>query len=305
LISEKTRTRIQALAAEHDFRPNAMARNLRIQRTGAIGVLIPLGHEKGQHISDPFFITMLGHLADELTERGYDLMLSRVIPSDSKWLERVIGSGRVDGVIIIGQSDQAENLDSVAKKYRPMVVWGGYQSGQQYCSVGSDNHLGGRLATEHLLRRGCKRMAFFGDPRPLEIAQRLEGCRAAMVDAGLGDALDVRPVHLVPEVANQEIRSHMADPAFVAEGIFAASDGIAMSSLQVLSELGKSVPDDIAIVGYDDLPLAAQMVPALTTVKQDIKNGAQALVSLLLRRIAGEETDSVIMPPTLTVRKSA
>ena len=69
LISQKTRDRIQALAREHEFRPNIMARNLRIQRTGAIGVLIPLGHETGQHISDPFFITMLGLLADALTQR--------------------------------------------------------------------------------------------------------------------------------------------------------------------------------------------------------------------------------------------
>jgi DNA-binding LacI/PurR family transcriptional regulator len=305
LISEKTRKRIQALAEEHDFRPNAMARNLRIQRTGAIGVLIPLGHEKGQHISDPFFITMLGHLADELTERGYDLMLSRVIPSNSKWLDIVISSGRVDGAIIIGQSDQAETIDRVAHKYRPLVTWGGYQAGQVHCSVGSDNFLGGRLATEHLLRRGCKHIAFFGDSRPLEIAQRLDGCRAAMVEAGLGNALDVRPVHLVPETANLEIRTHMEDANFAPDGIFAASDGIAMSSLQILSELGRSVPDDVAIVGYDDLPVAAQLAPPLTTVKQDIRAGAEHLVSLLLRRIAGEDTDSVIMPPTLTVRKSA
>ncbi|HWU01442.1 MAG TPA: LacI family DNA-binding transcriptional regulator, partial [Novosphingobium sp.] len=100
LISLKTRERIQALAEEHGFRPNVMARNLRIQRTGAIGVLIPLGHETGQHISDPFFITMLGLLADALTERGYDLLLTRVIPADAAWLERYVDSGRVDGVLV-------------------------------------------------------------------------------------------------------------------------------------------------------------------------------------------------------------
>ncbi len=72
LIAKKTREQIQELAREHDFRPNVMARNLRIKRAGAIGVLIPLGHETGQHISDPFFMTMLGHLADALTERGHD-----------------------------------------------------------------------------------------------------------------------------------------------------------------------------------------------------------------------------------------
>ncbi len=305
LISEKTRTRIQALAKEHDFRPNAMARNLRIQRTGAIGVLIPLGHEKGQHISDPFFITMLGHLADELTERGYDLMLSRVIPSDSDWLDIVISSGRVDGVIIIGQSDQADTINRVAQKYRPLVTWGGHEDGQIHCSVGSDNRAGGRVATQHLIQRGCRRIAFFGDPRALEISQRLAGYRDAMAAAGLCDAMEIRPVHLVPELSNNEIRSHFADPAFNPDGIFAATDGIAISTLQVLSELGKSVPDHVALVGFDDLPIAAQLVPSLTTVRQDIQKGAEHLVSLLLRRIAGEEPESVIMAPLLSVRRSA
>ena len=118
LISQKTRERIKALAREHDFRPNVMARNLRIQKTGSIGVVIPLGHETGQHISDPFFITMLGLLADALTERGYDLVLSRVIPTNGDWLDRFTDSGRVDGIIVIGQSNQFEVLEAAAARYR-------------------------------------------------------------------------------------------------------------------------------------------------------------------------------------------
>jgi hypothetical protein len=129
LISQKTRERIQALAREHGFRPNLLARNLRIQRTGAIGVLIPLGHEKGQHISEPFFITMLGLLADKLTERGYDLLLSRVIPTDGAWLDHMAGSGRVDGIIVIGQSDQAAVIDAVAQTIARWW-WGGIRKGR-------------------------------------------------------------------------------------------------------------------------------------------------------------------------------
>ena len=82
-LSEVTRERIKALAQQHGFRLNQMASRLRTQRTGVIGVVFPLGHSRRQHISDPFFMTMLGTLADELTESGYDLMLSRVVPGDS------------------------------------------------------------------------------------------------------------------------------------------------------------------------------------------------------------------------------
>lgn len=123
LIAKKTRERIQQLAREHDFRPNVMARNLRIKRAGAIGVLMPLGREADQRISDDLSINMLGHLADALTDRGHDLLLSRIIPDDPDWLNRVVDSGRVDGVIVIDRSDQHAVIDGVASRYRPLVAW--------------------------------------------------------------------------------------------------------------------------------------------------------------------------------------
>jgi len=304
LISQKTRERIQALAREHEFRPNIMARNLRIQRTGAIGVLIPLGHETGQHISDPFFITMLGLLADALTERGYDLVLSRVIPTDDDWLERYADSGRVDGIIVIGQSDQSAVLDRAAARYRPLVVWGGHSRGQVHCSVGSDNIAGGDIAASHLIERGCKRIAFFGDPTPLEIAQRLEGCRAALARAGLADSLTVFPAHLAAGANDGGITAYLEQAETRPDGIVAASDVIAMSALRALSELGMAVPGEVKVIGYDGLALGEHTVPRLSTVKQDLTTGARNLVDLLLRRIAGEDTSSVVMMPELVVRLS-
>lgn len=304
LISQKTRERIQALAREHEFRPNIMARNLRIQRTGAIGVLIPLGHETGQHISDPFFITMLGLLADALTERGYDLVLSRVIPTDDDWLESYADSGRVDGIIVIGQSDQSAVLDRAAARYRPLVVWGGHSRGQVHCSVGSDNIAGGDIATSHLIERGCKRIAFFGDPTPLEIAQRLQGCRNALARAGIGDALTIFPAHLAAGANDSGITAYLKQAEIRPDGIVAASDVIAMSTLRALSELGMAVPGEVKVIGYDGLALGEHTVPRLSTVKQDLTTGARNLVDLLLRRIAGEDTGSVVMMPELVTRLS-
>jgi DNA-binding LacI/PurR family transcriptional regulator len=304
LISQKTRERIKAIAREHDFRPNIMARNLRIQKTGAIGVVIPLGHETGQHISDPFFITMLGLLADELTERGYDLVLSRVIPTDGDWLDRFVDSGRVDGLIVIGQSDQATTLDRVAARYLPLVVWGGYSEGQIHCSVGSDNRLGGDLATTHLIKQGCERIAFFGDPKALEIRQRLDGCQDALKRAGISNSLTILPAHLVAEAAHPDIASYLGTVSERPQGIVAASDVIAMSTLRALSEFGLSVPGDVRVMGYDGLAIAEHTVPRLSTVRQDLTAGAGHLVDLLLKRIKGEATESVVMKPELVVRMS-
>ena len=305
LIAKKTRELIQGLAREHDFKPNVMARNFRIKRAGAIGVLIPLGHETGQHISDPFFMTLIGQLADALTERGHDLLLSRVIPTDPGWLTSVVESGRVDGVILIGQSDQSAVIDRVAERYLPLVAWGANIPGQVHCSVGSDNRRGGEVATQHLIDRGVKRFAFFGDPIAPEIAERLAGCRAALAAAGKGGALSVLPAHLTAETAHPAISAWLSETENVPDGIIAASDVIAMSALRALSEQGYSVPGDVCVVGYDDLAFANQTVPPLTTMRQDLVGGAAHLVDLLFKRIGGEKTESVVLEPRLIIRGSS
>lgn len=305
LIARKTRERIQSLAREHDFRPNIMARNLRAKRAGAIGVLIPLGHETAQHISDPFFMTLLGQLADVLTERGHDLLLSRVIPTNPDWLANVVSSGRVDGVILIGQSDQSAAIDDVAKRYLPLVAWGANMADQVHCSVGTDNRKGGELATRHLIERGARRFAFFGDPIAPEIAERLAGVRSALAAAGLGDVLRMVPAHLTAETAHPAISAWLGEVDDVPDGIIAASDVIALSALRALAEHGYSVPGDVRVVGYDDLPLANQTMPPLTTIRQDLVAGAAHLVDLLFRRIGGEAAPSVVIEPQLVVRGSA
>jgi DNA-binding LacI/PurR family transcriptional regulator len=304
LIARKTRERIQSLAREHDFRPNVMARNLRIKRTGAIGVIIPLGHDVGQHISEPFFMAMLGHLADALNDRGHDLLLSRVVPKESGWLNRVADSGRVDGIILIGQSDQMEAIDAVARRYLPLVAWGARLEGQVHCSVGSDNRLGGALATHHLIERGCKDFLFLGDAVAPEIAERLEGCRQALQSAGLTDRLTL-PSGFSCDALQPVIIRWLGGNDTGPKGIVAASDAIAMAALRVLSEQGVAVPGEVHIIGYDDLPFAAQTVPPLSTIKQDLKRGADQLVDLLFRRISGEHTQSVVIEPELVIRQSS
>ncbi len=305
LISKKTRERVQALAREHEFRPNVMARNLRTKRSGAIGVLIPLGHETAQHISDPFFMSLLGHLADALTERGHDLLLSRVIPTNPDWLTDIVESGRVDGVILIGQSDQSAVIDKVAARFLPLVAWGANLAGQAHCSVGTDNRKGGELAARHLIERGAKSFAFLGDPIAPEIAERLAGVRTALDAAGLGKSLEILPAHLTAETAHPAVSDWLGSADTVPDGIIAASDVIALSTLRALAEHGRSVPDHVRVIGYDDLPLANQTTPPLTTVRQDLVAGAAHLVDLLFRRIGGEKTESVVLEPQLIMRGSS
>lgn len=305
LVNTKTREKIENLAREHGFRPNQMASGLRRQKTDVIGVVIPLGHDTRQQISDGFFMTLLGYLADELTREGYDLMLRRVVPEDdADWLDRFIRSGMIDGVIVIGQSDQFDRIEEVADGYRPMVVWGNRQEGQRHCVVGTDNRLGGRIATERLVAAGARRIAFLGDTLPMEFAARFAGAQDVAARMGLPDILPL-PTHLSPDRASEEIAQHLAAHAGAIDGIFAATDTLASLCLTELRAHGISVPDEVRLVGFDDLPIARQTVPPLTTVRQDIAAGARGLVDLLLRRLAGETTESMVLPPELVIRATA
>ena len=303
LISAATRQRVVELAREHGFQPNRLARNLRLGRTQAIAVVLPLGHETGRPLSDPFFITLLGFLADALTERGYDLLLSRVIPKDDAWLDRLVDSGRVDGVIVVCQSDQIAVLDRVAERYAPLMVWGGHRPDHVHRSVGSDNRMGGEMATRHLLDIGRRKLAFFGNPDAPEIAQRQQGFFEACRAAGLTQDVETFPVHLTPDAAYAMIAERL-DRGPPPDGIVAASDVIAMSVLRALAERGLLVPQDVAVIGYDDVMLAAHTSPPLTTIRQDLAQGANLMVDLLLRAVAGEATESAVFAPTLIVRGS-
>ncbi len=303
LISAATRERLVRLAREHGFQPNPMARGLRLGRTKAIAVVLPLGHETGQPLSDPFFITLLGHLADALTDRGYDLLLSRVIPANDGWLDALADSGRVDGVVVVGQSDQTAVLDRVAARYPPLVVWGARLSGQRHVTVGSDNRLGGEIATRRLIEGGRRRLAFFGNPDAPEIAQRREGFLAACRAAGLEGDSETVIAPLTADRAYRMIETRLAAGP-VPDGVVAASDVIAMSALRALAERGLTVPGDVAVIGFDDVMLAAHTTPPLTTIRQDLARGATLLVELLMRAIAGEAIDSAVMQPTLVVRGS-
>jgi len=304
LVNDETRRRIEALAAQHNFQPNQMARRLRTQQTGVIGIAVPLGHERRQHVSDPFFLTLFGYLADALTERGYDIMLSRIIPDADDWLDRVVRSGMVDGVLLIGQSDQFDVIESVATVYRPLVVWGSHVPGQRHCAVGVDNFAGGRLVGERLIAGGARRIAFMGEIRTLEITERYRGLCAAAAAAGIAAPRQLA-THLASDVMGEEIAANLDSVEGGIDAIAAASDVIARQAIRILGERGLSVPGDIRVTGFDDLPFTEQMVPRLTTVRQDLAAGSAAMIAALFARIDGTDAPSVEMPAVLVARDSA
>ncbi|NJC34423.1 DNA-binding LacI/PurR family transcriptional regulator [Sphingomonas jejuensis] len=301
-ISQQTRDRIRDVARQHGFHINQTARNLRMGRTRLIACVVPLGHQSAQRVSDPFYTTLIGHLMDGLAQREHKMLLSAVAPTDDSWLTSLSRSGSVDGVIVLCQSDQEDALQAVSRDYLPLVVWGEAGANSSYCCVGTDNLVGGRVATEHLLNTGRRRIAYAGMTDIPELEARHRGYLDALDAAGCAPGPWI-PIPLAYDAASDAVRDELAAAGDI-DAVFAASDMIAMGVVRALNILGRSVPDDVAVVGYDDVSLAAYVHPPLTTIRQDLRLAAEVLIERLFARMEGVAAPSVQIPLSLIERAS-
>jgi DNA-binding LacI/PurR family transcriptional regulator len=305
LVNDETRERIGQLARSLNYSINLGAQNLRLQKNRTIAVVVPYDAKSRQHISDPFFLSILGSIADALTDRGYDMLLSRV---DSERLDaaaQLFDSGKAMGIVIIGQWRHHDQLNELAARKVPVVVWGGQLPQQLYCSVGGDNVDGGAQATTHLLRAGRKHIAFLGDAQLPEVWLRREGYLQAhkVLKRTVDPKLEI-PAPFDEAAARQAMDSLCASGRPF-DGVVACSDLLALQAIQSIRTHGRMVPDDVSVVGYDDMPLAAYCEPTLTTVHQPVSKAGAALVDALLRMLEGERALPLTLPVKLVVRASA
>ena len=305
LLNAETRERILALAREMNYSINIAAQNLRLKQNRTVAVTVPYDAQTRQHLSDPFFLSLIGSLADALTAREYDMLLTRI---DANHLDAAASpwqSGRACGVVMVGQWHHHDQLNEMADGAMPFVVWGAQLPGQRYATVGGDNARGGQLATTHLMAQGARHILFFGDPELPEIGQRCDGWRAAHRAARRAVPRNgCRPVPFVAAAIEAEVQ-RLVDSREPFDAIFAASDLMAMTVVSTLRRLGRRVPEDVLVVGYDDITLAAHFLPPLSTVRQPIEAAGEALVELLLEQMAGAPRRSALLPTELVVRQSS
>lgn len=305
LVNEATRKRVSELARSLNYTVNAGAKELRLGHSNTVAVVVPYSVNMRQTLSDPFFLGMLGSIADALTEAGYDMLVSRI---DEDSLYQVSGpydSGRVMGIILIGQWHHHDYLNQLAARGVPLVVWGAQLQNQLYCTVGCNNVEGGRLATEYLLAHGRRRIAFFGDPELPEVAHRLEGYKQALAQAKVDfDPALISPAPFLASAGVQGLAQLRANKVPF-DAVFACSDLLAMSVINALRDEGVRVPQDVAVVGYDDVLLAAHYHPSITTVRQPIEAGGRAMVDALLSFHQKVVPPCQVLPTTLVVRDSA
>ena len=305
LINPETRQRIEQLARSLNYSINLGAQNLRLQKNQTVAVVVPYDAHSRQHISDPFFLSIVGSIADALTDRGYDVLLSRVDAEALDSAAALYDSGKAIGIVIIGQWRHHDQLNELAARKVPVVVWGGQLPQQLYCSVGGDNISGGLLATRHLLQQGCRRIVFLGDAQLPEVHLRRRGYEQALHEAGL--LADLRLELAVPFeiIAAREALDRLCASSVAFDGVVACSDLLALQAVQAVRASGREVPADVAVVGYDDMPLATWSDPPLTTVHQPVAVAGPEIVEALLTLLRGERASPRTLPVHLVVRASA
>jgi DNA-binding LacI/PurR family transcriptional regulator len=304
LVPEPVRKKVEEIAQTHGYVVNHAARNLRLQTTRTVGLVLPMGHETGQQITDPFLLEMIGYLSEEVIRRGYDILLTKVAAPTEGWLNGLIQSHRFDGMLMLGQSDQHAVINDVAPRYLPMVVWGEKLASQSYCSVGVDNVFAGRLATQHLLGLGRQTVRFMGPAHVPEVDSRYQGYLEAMQATPRNGAnTDLIDTHFTFESALETTRALIRSRTKV-DALFAASDVIAHGAMTAFAEAGLNIPKDVAICGFDDVAMSKSLAPPLTTIKQDLAMASKLMVDLLFKRIGGDITSSAVIPASLIVRAS-
>lgn len=308
-VSAATREKIEAIARELNYTVDKNASSLRSQRANTIALLFFEDPTADDSNINPFFLSMLGSITRECANRGLDLLISFQRMEDD-WHVKYQDSHRADGLILLGYGDYtayARKLEQLARQGTHFVRWGSVREDNIGPTVGSDNFGAGKLAGEHLLSLGRRRIAFLGDADEgyPEFADRYAGCCAAMREAGFEPDGGLRK-----DALTSEADGYIAAKSLLADGrpfdaIFAASDLIAIGAMQALAEAGRRVPEDVAIVGFDDIPAANHTSPPLTTLMQDLRGAGGALLDVLTEAIEGEAITRCELPARLVVRASS
>lgn len=310
LVSDTTRQKVKQAIADLNYRPSLAARSLPGRRSFVIGFIVP--YDPDYLIRDPHLLAQISGADAEANAHGYNLLLSTA--GDSKQgleaYERFVRNHVGDGALVIETACSKAGGELLARQDYPYVSLGRDLGNPNAYVVSSDNRDGGKQVTRHLLEKGHRRIGIINGPPIGAVAglhQRLEGHQQALAEAGLS----FDPTLMVygdytrnsGERATQQLFA-LPDPP---TAIFALNDRMAMGAIRALQVVGFRVPEDVTVVGYDDIPAAADFNPSLTTVKGAARKVGQLAAHMLFKLIDGEtvEEKEVILPAELVIRGSS
>ncbi|WP_149205284.1 LacI family DNA-binding transcriptional regulator [Actinotalea subterranea] len=305
-VSPEAQAAVDAAVAELGYTPNRAARTLVTRRTDSIALVVPEPDEKV--LNDPYFAGTLQGLSAALAETEIQLILLIARRGDEAHrTTRYLRNGHVDGAVIVSHH-RDDALESVLAQSRLPCVFVGrpWTTPRPVQYVDVNNYLGGRRATEHLIATGCRRIATIAGPLDMAAGvDRLAGWRQALQDAHLSDTAMVRGDFTAASGAAATEQLLAAHPDV--DGLFAASDLMASGALGVLARHGRRVPQDVRVIGFDDLGVAASTNPPLTTMANPVVEMSRVAGELLLEQIARRATsvEPRIFSAEVVVRESA
>ncbi len=302
-VSEDLRERVLAAMETLNYRPNAVARSLRVSETLTLGLIVP-------DVELPFFARMARCIEAAASEVGYNVILCNSnwsLKQELRYLDHLLAR-RVDGLVCISVSLTAEHVEPILRRNAPVVWLEDTRLGQRFDSVIVNNFRGAYDATVHLIEQGHRRIGCISGPIRSKLRiDRLAGYSKALADYGL--AHDEQLIHegdYTPPsgVRLSRVLLDLPDPP---TAIFAFNDMMALGVMQTLNERGLHIPHDIAVIGFDGIALTEHTCPPLSTVEQPIAYMSQLAITMLVDRINGQgppESRTVVVEPRLIVRES-
>lgn len=294
---------VDAAIKQLNYIPNRAAKSLASKRAGAVAALIPEGI--GRFFRDPFFGTILSGIESYLESTDTTLTILIASNATKRKTAAYVAGGNADGVLVLSHHTSDEFVEMLEDKIP--VVYGGrplHGASSKYF-IDTDNIGGARMATEYLISQGKRHIATVSGPLDMPSGQdRLDGYLSALAGAGL----TAGPIESgdFTAVGGAEAMARILQQGHPIDAVFIASDLMARAAIDVLKLEGLSVPEDVAVIGFDDSVMATEGHPQLTTIRQDSFHQGQLMAKILMERLDGKEPDHAIsLPTTLVVRESA
>ncbi len=302
-ISQQTRNRVLEVIQQLNYRRDPIARSMRTGQIGLIGLSV-------QDITNPILSKLASYVEAKVSDEDFNVVLynaSADATRERAYLE-LAANRLIDGLIVVNAVDQAHAIATLEKASIPVVFIDSLPN-QILPAVSADDLQGAYLATEHLIKLGHKRISHISGSPTVEIAKRRsQGYRQALADHGLDFYKIISPpdiIHWDYQAGYNSMKQILKDD-IRPTAVFSAGDELAIGAYRALHEHGLSIPDDVSMVGFDDIAAAGFATPPLTTIRQPFIDMASHAVDLLFKIIRGEQNEvtQIILPPELIVRQS-
>ena len=302
LVNRSTIEHVRNVARSLQYIPNASARNLSRRKTDAFGMILP-------DLFGEFFSEVIRGADQTAQKHSYNLLLSSS-HNNHKEIEEALNTmrGRVDGIIIMSPHISAETLNNNLPKTLPVILLNCVVEDDSFDSIVIDNFSGAYQITDHLIRHGHRRIAVIkGAKDNYEADERLRGYRFALEKGGLESSIEIEFEGDFSEEAGYNLANKIIESSPRPTAVFASNDSMGIGALKSFHDHGIAVPEDIALAGFDDIPIARYVKPSLTTIHVPMNEMGILGIERLISAVDGKNTnkkEQIVFPTQLSIRES-